>query len=458
MVRLEQRTFWTALFDKFPSVLSLRPLGTGPAWLLYRLGGHDVGLTQFANAGFALFAWGWVVREAPERRALALLALVAGGVFFAGYIWVFHLHGIFYGPLLVYLASLVRAARRPLDLRSLLGGFVGGVLTALAHPYALLLAVAFAVGAVVETPSLRSRAGLAALMVVLTGSLAVYLLLVPSSVHVLAGSPLAGLITSFKTTEVNAMVSAVAALIAAWTASRAWAGRAGLVAALLTLALAGAAAAVGLPVLPLWIAWAAAKAARRGRWTLVALMAMCALLPIANPTGSPTYAIFAIFVATCATALDDTVTEQRLEPLRGLAPAVVAAALLAVALAVRAGWPVPVASRIARPLLAEGERTRQLEVLAARLMASTWRAEPVCFATATGDPVKVNAVDRRVRPPTENSHLATWLDWKRGGPATGRDTLVLAFGGETRPGMDTLFVAHGRYAGDALVLRRSSAP
>jgi len=71
--------------------------------------------------------------------------------------------------------------------------------------------------------------------------------------------------------------------------------------------------------------------------------------------------------------------------------------------------------------------------------------------------VDVDAVDRRFRPPTGRTHLTTWLDWKRGGAATGHDTLVLAFGGETRPGMDTLFVARGRYAGDALVLHRASA-
>jgi hypothetical protein len=125
---------------------------------------------------------------------------------------------------------------------------------------------------------------------------------------------------------------------------------------------------------------------------------------------------------------------------------------------VREGWPVPIVSRVAQPLLAEGERTRQLEVLASRLMGSAWKAHPVHFATDYTMPVNADAVDRRLRPPTEDAHLRTWLDWKRGGPAGGRDTHVLAFGGETRPGMDTLFVAHGRYAGDALVLRRSSAP
>jgi hypothetical protein len=218
-----------------------------------------------------------------------------------------------------------------------------------------------------------------------------------------------------------------------------------------------AAATAGLPVLPLWVAWAAAKAARHGRWTMAAVVGACALLPLPNPSGSPTYGIFVVFAALSATALDEEGLETRLRRIPSGAFAAAAAVLLAVALAVRSGWPVPIVSGFARPLLAEGERTRQVEVLADRLLASRWRLEQVRFATNYTMPVNADAVDRRHRPPTEVAHLATWLDWKRGGSATGGDTLVMAFGGETRPGMDTLFVAHGRYAGDALVLRRSPA-
>jgi hypothetical protein len=244
VVRLEERSFRSALFDKFPSVLSLRPLGTGPAWLLYRVGGHDVGLAQFANAGLALFAWGWLATGVRQPRLFALLALVAGGVFFAGYIWVFHLHGIFYGPLLVFVAALVRSAFRPIDPRALLGVFVGGVLTALDHPYSLPLGLVFALGATLESPMLRTRQGAAVLAVLVTGSLATYLLLVPFYNRNLGGDPLAGLLASYRTSEVNTVGSVVAALLAAWTASRAWPGRAGLVAAVLTLVAAAGAAAV----------------------------------------------------------------------------------------------------------------------------------------------------------------------------------------------------------------------
>ncbi len=458
IVRLEQRTLWGALFERFPSVLSMRPLGTGPAWVLYRLGGHDVGLVEVVNAMLALLAWGWAASGARERRLFALFALVSGGVFITGYIWVFHLHGIFYGPLLLYLAALARSASDPLDLRTLLGVFVGALVTALAHPYALPLVIAFVAGATLETPMLRSRSGAAALGVVLSGSIAAYFLIVPSGNRGIPGDPFVGLIQSYRTLEVNAVGAAVAAALAAWTASRLWTGAGGIVAALATVAVAVAATVAGLPVLPLWFAWAALKCVRRERWMLAALVVACALLPIPNPTGSPTYGVCAVFIAAFASALDEPSMDGVLHVLDGRAAAGLVTLLLAVAVTVRLGVPVPVISKLAAPLLAEGERTRQIEVLVARLMDSPWRGEPARFVRSAQSPAEADALDRRFRPPTDDHHLATWLDWKRRGPPTGADTLRFGFGGDAPAGMDTLFIAHGRYAGDALVLRRSSVP
>jgi len=456
IVRLEQRTLVQALIEPFPSVLSLRPLGTGPAWLLYRLGGHDVGLVEMVNALLALGAWAWAARGLRERRVFALLAFVTGGVFISGYIWVFHLHGIFYGPLLFFVVALARAARGPLDPNTLLGVFVGAVITALVHPYALPLAVAFALGAVIESPRLRTPPGFAAASVVLFGSAAAYLLLVPGDQRGIPDAPLVGLLQSYRTLEVNVVGSAVAGLLAARTATRTMPGPGGTAAGVMTLVVATGAVLSGVPVLPLWFAWAATKGMRRGRWTLTALLAACALLPAANPTGSPTYAIFAVFTAAYATAMDDIGTDGLLYFMRGPRVAASVAAVLLLALAVRTGWPLPALSRVAAPLLAEGERTRQFEVLVDRLMKSDWRSSAGRFVRPAQSPAEADALDRRFRPPTDDHHLATWLDWRRGGPPTGADTLVFGFGGDTLPGMDTLFSSRGRYAGDALVLRRSS--
>src|SRR6185369_6089797 len=112
-----------------------------------------------------------------------------------------------------------------------------------------------------------------------------------------------------------------------------WGGRGAFAAALLTEVVGGAAIAMGLPAMPMWLTWAALKSARHGRWALA------------------------------ASAMDDADAEARLRSLGTGAAIAASAALLVVALAVRVGWPVPVVSAVARPVLAEGERTRQLEVL-----------------------------------------------------------------------------------------------
>jgi hypothetical protein len=456
-VRLEQRSLGGALFERFPSVLGLRPFGTGSAWLLYRLGGRDVGLIEFVNAALTLLAWGWAAAGARELRLFSVFAFVAGGVFFAGYIWVFHLHGIFYGPLLLYLAALLRSARGPLDLRTLLGVFVGALLTAFVHPYALLMMVAFVVGATLETPMLRTRSGAAALIVILSGAVAAYLLVVPGDVRSLSGPIWTGVVATYRTLEVNVIGSGIAAAFAAWCATRCWPDGGGGIAGIATAIVAAVAYAVGLPLLPLWFAWAALKCARRGRWTMAALVAGCALLPIPNPTGSPTYGVFAVFAAAFASALDEPSTDGVLHWLRWRLAVALIGVLLLVAVAIRVGLPVPFVSRLASPLLAEGERTRQFEVLVDRLMASPWRDWPARFVRSAKSPAEQDALDRRFRPPTDDHHLETWLDWKRGREPVTTDTLWIGFGGDAPAGMDTLLVARGRYAGDALVLRRPHA-
>jgi hypothetical protein len=228
------------------------------------------------------------------------------------------------------------------------------------------------------------------------------------------------------------------------------------IAGVLTAALAAVAHAMQFPVLPLWFAWAALKCAHRGRWTMAALVAAGALVPAPNPTGSPTYGIFAVMTAAFASALDEPSTDGVLRWLGPRLATAIVAVLLFTAVAIRSGVPVPVLSRLAEPLLAEGERTRQFEVLVNKVMDSPWRASPARFLRSAQSPADADAIDRRFRAPTNDHHLETWLDWRRGAPPTSQDTLWIGFGGDAPAGMDTLLVARGRYAGDALVLRRSS--
>src|SRR5262249_22925641 len=53
-------------------------------------------------------AWAVIYFAARERRTVALVALVAGGIFFPGYIHLFHIHGLYYAPVLLTLGIVLR--------------------------------------------------------------------------------------------------------------------------------------------------------------------------------------------------------------------------------------------------------------------------------------------------------------------------------------------------------------
>lgn len=458
MVRLDTMSLPEAVSARLPSVLSLRPLGVGLAWIAYRTGGHDVALAQFVNAALTLLAWWWLGRAVAEKRAFALVALAVGGACFAGYIYVFHLHGVFYAPLLLYLAALVRLARPPIGARALAGALGAGALASLFHPFALALAVAFVAGALAESRALRTARGAGVAAAIVAGAAALYLVLVPPDARGPEGDPLHGWRVSFATTEVNRAVSLVSAALAIVTARGLAAGRAR-PAAVAFVGLAAAALWMSRwPLLPLWLAVAALAALARGRVALATVVVACLALPAANPTGSPTYAVFAVFLAAALTA-QAAGLEERLGRLGGRLAA--AALLLAVALgvALRAGVPVPGASAAARPLVAERERTAQFPVLVREVLASGWRDHPLRFARGFTRPAEGDATDRRFRPPTSDTHLATWLaHLRRGAPAAG-ETLWVAFGGDPlAAGGEVVASVRGRAAGDALVFRRAPAP
>ncbi len=62
-----------------------------------------------------VLAWWLIYRAADQRRLFALVALVAGSVFFSGYVHLFHIYGIFYVPVMLVLGASLRfqATQKP---------------------------------------------------------------------------------------------------------------------------------------------------------------------------------------------------------------------------------------------------------------------------------------------------------------------------------------------------------
>jgi hypothetical protein len=263
---------------------------------------------------------------------------------------------------------------------------------------------------------------------------------------------LLGLLMSYKTIEVNLACSALSTLLVlATTASlpiaRAW--RLG--AAVAFVLASGWLILQGIPVLMLWIGVAALKAVLSGQWRLAGLIGAASLLPLGSGVGAPAYGLFAIMSATAVTATGHAAIEALLQRV----PALMAWALVIGALALSQAQrhtDIPVLSRLATPLLAEKDRTQQLEQGLAWLQQSAYCHADVDFYENSLGPTLAlsNIINREHRPPSQAPDVQEF--WGTYRCATGRGNeapplVMFTFGHQQIPDGLLLHTEPSRHAG-----------
>ena len=459
-----------------------RPLASAVTWLGFLILDPAVFPTsELRQTLLQVFTWGWFVLAwwliysvAPQPRLLALTALVAGAVFFSGYVHLFHIYGIFYVPVMLMLGALLRFnATGTFDKAEV---WLAGIAIVLVfwHPFATALFVGFCFGHYVDTFRQRDRAQhVRTALILLAGTAAVFALVVavprfwPDASPLLVqtatrslGTRLYGFLVSYQTNEVNRIASLVAFLLTQMVIFGTPVSRGiKLVALLATSALGALFVLNGLPILLLWIAVALAKLLWLRNWSLFFMMLAAALLPFGGGIGTPIHALFAIIIATYATALGWFQAERALSFVKTgfvIGIAIVATGIL---LMVRAGVDVPVVTRLASPLLAERERTYQLEAALAWLQHSGYCDHAISFVENAGNPIDSveSVLARQSRPPSALDDVQFY--WtsvlqcrkserpdKSGGIAT-----VTFGGGPALAGSRPVFEIKGHYAGDARV-------
>jgi hypothetical protein len=209
-------------------------------------------------------------------------------------------------------------------------------------------------------------------------------------------------------------------------------------------------------VLLIWIALCLAKTLLMRKWWMALVLCCATLFPAPTATGSPTYAIFALMICTAIVPYGNSAWEERLRmPARRAAVAVVAVATALLVL-LRVGVDLPVATHLAQPLIAEQEKTFQMEQIARWLASSEYSGYEPRFVRAVRNPKDASdSVDRTFRPPTTDEDLAMYMRALRGSsaPPPAKDKIVLVgFGGDTMPPGAVLLTVPSAHAGVARVV------
>jgi len=469
----------TQQFAKAFSFISVtyRPLAQATAWLGFmilnpRLFPTSV-LRQSLLQGFiyGMFVLGWwlIYSTTVQRRLFALVAFVTGGVFFSGYVHLFHIYGIFYVPVVLTLGLSLRIhASSARDRRELWLAAAGMVLV-FWHPFATALFGGFYFGFYLDTFWQRSKMQhiqAVAILLAVTIAIAALVVILPRA-DVMASplhTKLFGFLESYRTTEVNRVASVVAFLLSLLVVfSMRLSPKLNLTAFLLVSTLGCVFLMKSVPLMLLWLCTVLIKLVRSHCWSLFFLALVAALLPFGAGIGGPVAALFAVIVAAYVTPLGWSRAEEALRAVttRHVAGAVIL--LATVILMVRLGIDVPIVTRAASPLLTERERTYQLESILAWMHHSDYCACELAFIENAGSPIDSveNAITRRNRPPAALEDVELFWDsvlqcqWSER-PYSKAGTAVVTFGGPRLIDSRAVFKVEGRYGGDATVWIRNS--
>lgn len=450
---LELQSGWVWLTEHVVAS-TFRPLGQVTAWLSYRLSGGSIVPIQLFNVAVTVAAWLVTWGGVREKRLFALVAWVVGGVFFSGYIYLFHIHGVFYGPTLLFVAALVRFSDRRVSMVAWSGLVLGFVVALAYHPFSLPLFVAFVAALLTRVVHWAW----------LTGGAVAGLLVVAGAEHLFSvavlpwtSETLPYLLTSYRMAEVHPLVSGTAVVLALLVSATIRLGtRARVTLGVAVLVGATACSFLDLPQSVVLVAICIAKAGIHGRWQLVFVLAGAAVLPFLTVVGTPTYTVFVYLACAYTAAIDASRLESWIAPWWRVGSSLAVAAMLAAFALLRMGVEIPLASRFSLPILAERERSLQLEQVVEWSQSSPYRRYELFLQQKhSGNPLRAQegAIDRRYRPPTDRYYLRMYMAWRQsslGGFLPGRRLLVL-FGGAELPGREPVRRFPGRYAGDAVV-------
>ena len=473
-----RETYWwlamstTHDFGTAFSVISVtyRPVAQAATWLAFLLLKPNVfptsivGQAFFQGLVYGLFAlaWWFIYRAAFERRIFALVAFVAGGVFFPGYVHLFHIYGMMYVPVMLTIGGVLWLyASNQFEKRELL--FAGiAMLLALWHPFATALFVGFYFGFYLETfRERRGRQHLQAILVMIVGlaTIALVAFLFPrADAKMSIDTRLFGFLVTYRTNEVNAVSSLVALLLSQVVVfSMAFSSKLKAIVSILVLALSAIFFVKSIPVLFVWMLVVLMKLLYLRRWGLFFLTLTAALLPFGGGIGAPVFALFAIVVAVYATPLGWSQAENELSFVRTRYVMAAVAATVVIIVMIRAGIKLPVVTKAASPLLAEREKTYQLEHILAWLHKSDYCGYDLKFADNANSPTDSieNVLMRKNRPPAAFEDVQLYwnsvLQCQRDNRDSKMETATVTFGSAELANAKPVFHVSGRYSGEAAV-------
>jgi hypothetical protein len=456
IVQLNNLKFLDMVTQRLQPIATYRPLGQAIAWLGYRFSKGSVYPLQIFNYLVAIVAWLLLFYIIKEKKVLSLISLIISGFFFSGYIYIFHLHGVFYSPLLLFISFLLIHDYNILNNYKLIVMSLLAIIVSLFHPFALLIYLAFIIGLILE-----KRKDITKKQYIVVGSSIILMLglikvLLSGHDKLFTFKNVSGLITSYKMTEINLLLSFLSFMLSITTAASINIPyRSKLILYVFITFISLLFFLMGIPIIIIWILVCLLKVLLTRKWSIALLIFTAFSFPLYTGTGSPTYAIFVLMACAYAAAKGWLYVDDKLHFVNNTLAVSLSIFAMIMVCCLRCGINIPLVSKLANPLLAEREKTFQLEDIINWMMESEYKEYKLILNQPAYNPIESvdNAINRKFRAPTSQYYLNDYINSLRPylyEKKNSKKELIVCFGMQKINNLKVVYIIKGKYSGNAI--------
>jgi hypothetical protein len=438
--------------------ISYRPLGQFAAVVLYRVFENSLAPVQLYNYLLTITAWFILILAIKDKRFMSLISLAAGGVLFVSFMYLFHLHGIYYSHLLLFLSLLIYMEMGELTNKKFVMIFIMTLFASLFHAFALWIFIAFLLGKSAEQWKNLSKIQFFIGSVMVLTAFIFYIILVPNDLNILNLERLGGQYLAYLKLEVNALVSFfLISLILLSGATIKLAKRSQLIFLSTILIVSIVFFVLNLPLISVWIFVCLLKLVMTKRYALTGILLMSSHFMLFTGTRSAHLSIIVVMICITIVSLDWSKFESKLKAIDqkfnlyvSAVPVLVCLILVVLKLDVQ----VPVVSKLAHPMLEKKEISEQITKIIDWYMISAFKGYELIVDECYNMSQDHQPKKKVFLAPVSNHALNDYIQRIGKFDSNNLDVnnrLFVCFGNSGIENGESIYTVKGKYAGDAHV-------
>ena len=359
---LNNSSFLQMIFQPTGHYTTYRPLGQLVILILYKAANGSIFLIQLSSYILTISAIFIVIKSLNEKRIFSLTSIFIGGFLFSGFGYLFHLHGLYYGAILLFLSLLFYNHRKNFSNNNFIITSSAAFITSLFHPLALIFHIFYLAGNTIEKRKSLIKKQYVMIISVIIVELILLFILSPGQKIYLNSDNLKGLMEIYKSFEMNKIITVfliLLSLVPVISLKIQKLNRIYLLTAIIILSVI--CILNSLPILIVVAFSCGLKLIHTKRWAILSLLIATFFFTVFTDVQSGHLKVFVLFVLAYSIAVDWKSLEDEMQFIKfNFSYSVVFIVALMIFL-LRSEMNVPVLSKLSDSIFAKKESSYQLE-------------------------------------------------------------------------------------------------